>query len=71
MILTTTAKIKSEEYKLIPVKTTGKIPVDRLFDAMKIVNKLNLVPPIRLGQVLIENFLLDGVSLVATKTILK
>ena len=71
MIRTTTAKIKSEEYKLIPVKTTGKIPVDRLFDAMKIVNKLNLVPPIRLGQVLIENFLLDGVSLVATKTILK
>ena len=71
MILTTTAKIKSEEYKLIPVKTTGKIPVDSLSDAMKIVNKLNLVPPIHLGQVLIENFLLDGVSLVATKTILK
>ena len=71
MILTTTAKIKSEEYKLIPVKTTGKIPVDRLSDAMKIVNKLNLVPPIHLGQVLVENFIIDGVSLVATKTILK
>lgn len=71
MILTTTVKIKSEEYALVPVKTSEKIPVDKLKEAMRLVNSLEVLPPVHLGQVLIKDFILEGVSLVATKTILK
>lgn len=71
MILTSTIKIKSKKYKLLPVKLTGDIPTQALADAMAIINKLQVSAPVSVGQMLIENFMEMGISLVATKTILE
>ncbi len=68
-ILTTTCKIKSKKERRLPVKTEAPIPKDRLFDAMKEINKIVLVPPIKRGDVVVENLLGLGVNVVATRSI--
>ncbi len=68
-VLTTTAVIRDENHKRIPVKTDGAIPKGLMFEAMKVVNDLRLHSPIYRGDVLIENFMGTGVNLVSTKTV--
>ena len=69
MILTSTIKIKSKCQKLLPVKTTKDLPNDKIPEAMSIINSLQLVAPIRLGAVIVRDFVEEGINLVATKTI--
>lgn len=69
MILTSTAKIKSKKCVLIPVKTTRDIEHEKIPEAMVQINKLQLVAPIKLGEVIIKDFLFEGNELVATRTV--
>ncbi len=71
MILTSTVKIKSKKYKLLPVKVTADIPYERLGEAMAIINKIQVCAPVALGQIIVEDFLNADIRLVATKTILE
>lgn len=69
MILTSTVKIKSKAFVLLPVKTDKEISHNEISDAMKIINSLELKAPVRLGDVIVKNFVREGINLVATKTI--
>lgn len=61
-IVTTT--IKCENGDLVSVKTNKPIPKDKVFDAMKIINKAVAKLPVSVGDILIEN--LYGSSVIAT-----
>ena len=67
--LTSTVQIKSCIARLLPVKTSGAIPKDKLRDAMVLIAKLKTQAPIKSGDVVAENFIEDGISLVACKDI--
>ncbi len=69
MILTSTVKIKSKKCTLVPVKSTRDIPIEKIAEAMAQINALEVCAPIALGDVIIESFIFEGCSLVATKTI--
>ena len=69
MILTSTAKIKSKKCVLVSVKTTLDIEHGKIPEAMAMINALELHAPIKLGDVLIKDFLFEGNNLVATRTI--
>ena len=60
--LTTTAKTACG--RPIPVKTASPIPKEKLFEAMELVNRLEVSLPVRIGDVLMED--LFGAKLVAT-----
>jgi CxxC motif-containing protein len=60
--LTTTAKTACG--RPIPVKTASPIPKEKLFEAMELVNRLEVSLPVRIGDVLMED--LFGTKLVAT-----
>ena len=64
--ITTTIKCQSGE--ILPVKTKGKIPKEKIFDAMKIINKQTAVLPIRVGDVIIKDVF--GTEVVAAKNII-
>ena len=64
--ITTTVKCKSGE--LLPVKTKGVIPKEKIFEAMKIINNQTPVLPIRIGDVIIKDML--GTDVVAAKNII-
>ena len=69
--LTTTVKCKSELLEVCPVKTNLAMPKGKLLEAMKEVNKVTLVPPVHIGDVVIKDLCGTGVDLVATRNIEK
>ncbi len=69
--LTTTVRCHSELLEVCPVKTIAAIPKGKVFDAMEEVNKVTLVPPVHIGDVVVANIAGTGVDLVATRNIEK
>lgn len=68
--LTTTVKVKGSEQNLLPVKTQKAIPKEKLFEAMEVINDVSVQPPIKVGDVVVEDILGTGVNVVATKNII-
>lgn len=71
MILSSTVRIKSKKFVLMPVKTDKEIKHESIPMAMELINKVKLVAPVKIGEIIIENFTENGINLVATKTILE
>lgn len=65
--LTTTARVVGDS--LVSVKSDKPLPKDKLSDYMVVINKLRLVPPIHIGDIIIENINDSGINIVATKNI--
>ena len=59
------------ELKMVPVRTSGPIPKEKLFEAMKEIKKVKIYEPVVVGRAVIKNFLGLGVDLVATRENLK
>ncbi len=70
-ILTTTVLTNGLEIKLLPVKTNKPIPKSKLFDAMKEIQKIRVDKPLKAGDIIVKDFIEQGVDLVATRDILK
>lgn len=66
--LTSTVVVSTSGGKrMLPVRTDKPIPKDSLFDAMRLVRKLRVTAPVKAGEVIAENFIEDGVNLIACK----
>lgn len=68
--LTTTVRIESKLLRLCPVRTEKPIPKGKMFEAVKALNAVVLTPPVRTGDIVVENILSTGVSVIATRDIL-
>lgn len=65
--LTTSVLTKGLELKMLPVRTSGPIPRERLFDAMDAVKRLTVTSPVKAGSVIATDLLGLGVDLVACR----
>ena len=68
-LLTTTVKISSSEFGMLPVRTSGPIPKGKLGRAMQQIAEICVAAPVELGDVVCEDVADTGVSLVASRTI--
>lgn len=68
-VVTSTVKIKNSKNKMVPVKTKEAIPKGKIFDVMREINTVEVILPIKVGQVIIENILDTGVDVIAAKTV--
>lgn len=66
-IVTSTIRIKKGS--VVPVKTDNPIPKGMIFEVMQEINKVSVMPPVKVGDILIENILETGVNIVATKSV--
>ena len=64
--ITTTVRCKSGE--ILPVKTDKPIPKEKMFEAMKIINRAHPTLTIALGDIIIEDVF--GSNVIATKNML-
>jgi CxxC motif-containing protein len=64
----TTVTIEGGVLNRLPVKTKEPIPKGIIFEAMKVINQITVKAPIKCGDVIIENLLETGVSVVATRS---
>ena len=62
---TVTSTVKCEGGAIISVKTSDTVPKEKIFEAMKIINKASAVLPISIGDVIIEDVF--GAKVVATQ----
>lgn len=52
---TVTTTVRCQNGEILPVKTDRAIPKDKIFEAMKIINKTCTVLPISVGDVIIKD----------------
>lgn len=67
--LTSTVRIVGADDKLLPVRTDRPIPKGALFDAMKIIRTVTVKAPVKIGDVLVPDFIELGTNLIATKSV--
>jgi len=64
---TVTTTIRCSDGRMLPVKTDRSIPKEKIFEAMKIINKASAVLPISIGDVIIEDVF--GSNIIATENL--
>ena len=57
------------EKELLPVRTEGLITKEKFAEAEAFCKNFRIPKPIRIGDILVENFLNTGVHLIALKTV--
>ena len=69
--LTSTVKVQSTLERRLPVKSSEPLPKEKVFDAVKELDKVEVKVPVHIGDVVIKDVAGTGVSIVATKNIEK
>ncbi len=64
--LATTVKVNGGIYNVVPCKSAGSLPKDKIMECMKIINGTLVDAPVSLGDILVKNILDTGVNIVAT-----
>ena len=68
-VLTTTVKINSLDFAMLPVRTSAAIPKEKLEIAMQQIAKIKVNAPIKLGEIICQNIATTGIKLLASRTI--
>lgn len=68
-VLTSTVRLEEAALRRLPVKTDRAIPRDRMREAMAVLDRVTVHPPVAVGQVLIPDLLGTGANLVATREV--
>ena len=63
----TTVKIKGGIHNVIPVRTNKAIPDKYKLEVVKAVNKIELLSPVKMGDVIIADLFGTGVNIVAER----
>ena len=66
-ILTTTVKVKGDTLRLLPVRSSDALPLQKYEEAMQLIRKLEVEPDIPNGTVLIKNILRTGADIIVTQ----
>lgn len=67
--VTSTIPVEGGTVKLLPVKTDNPIPKAKITEAMKIINKQRAISPIKVGDIILADFIGKGINLVACRTV--
>lgn len=70
-IITTTVKLKSGYLPFVPVKTKEPVNKEKIFEIMKVISKLEIESPVKVGDVVLSDLAGTGVDLVCTRNIQK
>lgn len=67
--LTTTVRTIFKDMPLLPVRTDGEVPKDKIFQAMEVLNKVVITERVKCSDVVVENILESGCNVIATASI--
>lgn len=66
-VFTSTVKLMNGEIKMLPVKTKGSVPKEKLFDIAKSICQLQVQAPVQIGDVICADICGTGVDLIAAR----
>jgi CxxC motif-containing protein len=64
-----TIRIEGAKIAVLPVRTTGPIPKDKLMDCAGELSRIVIKAPVKLGSVIVRNILNLGVDVIATRAV--
>jgi len=64
--ITTTVRTNFKDFPVVPVKTSGEIPLEKVFSFMKVINEVKVSERLKPGDVILTNLLDSQVDLIAT-----
>ena len=67
-VITSTVKINGAIHRRCPVKTASPIPKGLIAEAMCLLDDVELVAPVKLGQVVVEDICGTGIPFVASRS---
>ena len=68
-IVTSTVRVAGGKLAMVSVKTESDIPKSKIFDCVKALKDVDLVAPVKIGDVVLENVAGTGVNVIATKNV--
>ena len=63
--LTTTVLVNNGTMRVVPVKTSGEVPKDKLMQCMEIIRRLSCNAPVKRGDVILYDILGSGQNVIA------
>lgn len=64
--LTTTVKVDGGKHPVVPVKSAGAIPKEKLLECVAELRNVTVKAPVKIGDVIVDNICSTGVQIVAT-----
>ena len=68
-IVTSSVRVSGGHLPCVSVKTETDIPKDKIFDCVKALKNVELLAPVKIGQIVAENVAGTGAAVIATKDI--
>ncbi len=68
-VITSIVPVDGGTVGMVPVKTAGDIPKNRIKDCMEALKGLRVEAPVTSGQVIVANVCGTGIDLIATRTV--
>ncbi len=65
-MITSTVAVRNSLYPVVSVKTSAPVAKGRIFEYMKVINKVSVEAPVKIGDVIVKDMLGTGIDLVAT-----
>lgn len=69
-VLTTTVRTVDSVRRLLPVRSDKPIPKDRINQCVQLLAKMEVQPPLRIGEVLVSNIMGTDANVVCTDDLL-
>lgn len=69
--MTTTIAIESEYKNRLSVRSSNAAPKDKIKEMVFAAKKIRIKPPVKMGDILVRNFLNTGVDLISSETLKK
>ena len=66
-VLTSIVKIKGGIHACLPVRSNGPIPKAMLIDAVKSLKDVEVVAPVKMGDIIVKNIMGTGVDIIASR----
>ena len=68
-IVTSTVRVAGGRLAMVSVKTESDIPKGKIFDCVKALKDIEVIAPVKIGDVIVENVAGTGVNVIATKNV--
>ncbi|SCY67131.1 DUF1667 domain-containing protein [Alkaliphilus peptidifermentans] len=67
-VLTSTVKIKNAHLNRLPVRSIGEVPKGLIFKCMDEIDDVEVISPIKVGDIIIKNIMNTGIDIVASRS---
>ena len=67
-VITSTVRLEGSYLNMLPVKTNGSVPKEKMFEVMEVLANIKITAPVSVGDIIVKNVLNTGVDIVSCKT---